>query len=101
MITKKAMEEAKMAGAQAVLAHYGLDKVSAPVGMLGTLGKGLQGAAKAFGNAKGVGAGVGAAWKGLGAGGQNIVKGVGAGLGAGYLGSQMMNQNQDQRRRGY
>jgi hypothetical protein len=98
MITKKAMEHAQISGAQAVLSHYGLEKLSgAPMGMLSTLGKGFQNAATRFGKAKGIGAGVQEAWKGMGAPAQNIVKGIGAGAGAMYLGNQVMNQNQQRR----
>lgn len=102
MITKKSMEQAQMSGAQAVLAHYGLEKFAAPMGMLGTLSKGLgQGfsaASRQFGKGNIV-KGVTKGWNAMGAPAQNVVKGIGAGAGAMYLGNQMFG-NQNQQRRG-
>lgn len=101
MITKKAMEDAQLSGAQAVFAHYGLAKVgAAPMGMFGMLGQGLQRGAKAFGASKqGLMGSLSTGWKAMGAPAQNIVKGIGAGGAAMYAGNKMFG-NQDQQRRG-
>lgn len=100
MITKKAMVDAQLSGAEAVLAHYGLAKMAAPAGMLGTVSQGLGNAfgaaTKQFGKGN-IMKGVSKGWKAMGEPAQNIVKGVGAGAGAMYLGNQVMNQNQQRR----
>ena len=42
MISKEAMDLARERGAEAGLAHYGLSKSAAPMGMVGTLQQGIQ-----------------------------------------------------------
>ena len=68
MISKEAMDLARERGAEAVLAHYGLSKSAAPMGMVGTLQQGIQRSAKAFGNSKqGLGGALSTGWKAMGA----------------------------------
>lgn len=109
MITKRAMEEAQMRGAQRALALYGLDKAASAatavagaaakgaknMGLFGTLSQGAQRFNKAFTASKqSLPGAISTGWKAMGAPAQNVVKGIGAaGVGAYALGN-VRGQNQ-------